>query len=508
MDGFQGHVRETDTPAINIPDQIVIGAGPAGLTAAYELAKSGDTVLVLEGDNVVGGIARTVNYKGYLFDIGGHRFYTKVALVDRIWREVIGDDFIRRPRISRIYFRGKFFPYPLNAWATVQRLGPIESARCIVSWARAVAKPILPEPDLKTWVTNRFGRRLFELFFESYTEKVWGMRCNEISSEWAAQRIRGLSVKSLIANTLGLNRKRGKAGEIKTLIDEFDYPRHGPGAMWEKMASLIEDRGSRILMNRPVDRIEWEPDRVVAVHAGGKRYQAPHYISSMPIRALIQALDPPAPAWLAEAGRGLDYRDFITVALIIRKADLFPDNWIYIHEPSVKVGRIQNFKNWSAEMVPDPAMTCLGLEYFCFEGDTLWTMADADLVALARKEVAALGLAEAGDVVDGTVVRMPKAYPVYNDSYKASLAAVRRFLETIPNMQLIGRNGMHQYNNQDHSMLTAVLAARNVHGDSYNLWDVSAEQDYLEEGAERGEDDLSALRTAQPRVPARVVGLA
>ena len=483
---------------------IVIGAGPAGLTAAYELTKADIPVTVFEADHVIGGIARTVDYKGYLFDIGGHRFYTKVTLVDRIWREVIGDDFLRRPRLSRIFFRGQFYRYPLDPWETVSKLGPIEAGRCVASWAKSAVSPIRPEDDLQSWVSNRFGRRLFRLFFETYTEKVWGMKCNEISSDWAAQRIRGLSLRSLVANALGLQRKTGKGGEIKTLIESFDYPRRGPGAMWDAMAALIERQGGSIAVDTAVDRIEWEPGRVVAVHASGRRHEGEHFISSMPIRHLIERLDPPPPDWLVDAVRHFNYRDFLTVALVVKQPDLFPDNWIYIHEPNVKVGRIQNFKNWSPEMVPDPDTTCLGLEYFCFEGDDLWTMPDEALIQLARDEVAALGLAEAHDVTDGAVVRMPKAYPVYNDTYQEGLALVRDFLAMVPNLQCVGRNGMHQYNNQDHSMLTAVLAARNIMGDQYDLWTVNLDSDYGEEGQEIGERQLDRHRSTQPSVPRRV----
>jgi protoporphyrinogen oxidase len=482
----------------------VIGAGPAGLTAAFELTKMNIKVTVLEADRVIGGIARTVNYKGFLFDIGGHRFYTKVALVSRIWREVLGDEFLRRPRLSRIFFRGKFFRYPLDPWDTVAKLGPVEAARCLASWAAAVIRPTLPERDLQTWVTNRFGRRLFLMFFKTYTEKVWGMRCDEIASDWAAQRIRGLSFRSLISSTLGLRGKRGKGGEIKTLIEQFDYPRRGPGAMWDGMAALVAERGGQIILDAAVDRIEWEPGAVVAVHAGGRRYQADNFISSMPIAHLIERLSPPAPDWLANAAQHFRYRDFLTVALIVDHPNLFPDNWIYIHEPMVKVGRIQNFKNWSPDMVPDPNTTCLGLEYFCFEGDDLWNASDAELIELARKEVEALGLAEAAAIIDGAVVRMPKAYPVYNDTYKQGLSRVRDFLEMVPNLQLVGRNGMHHYNNQDHSMLTAVLAARNIAGADYDLWGVNVDADYLEEGSAIDERELDALRATQPAVPARV----
>ena len=483
---------------------IIIGAGPAGLTAAFELTKADISVTVLEADSVIGGIARTVDYKGYLFDIGGHRFYTKVTLVSRIWREVLGEAFLRRPRLSRIFFRGKFFRYPLDPWDTVSKLGPLEAARCVASWAVAVASPTLPEPDLETWVTNRFGKRLFRLFFQTYTEKVWGMKCHEIASDWAAQRIRGLSLRSLLTSATGVRRLRGKNNEIKTLIDSFDYPRRGPGAMWEGMASLIRSGGGTITLDAAVDRIEWEAGAVVAVHAGGKRYEGAHFISSMPIRNLIECLSPSPPDWLADAVQHFQYRDFLTVALIVTEPELFPDNWIYIHEPSVKVGRIQNFKNWSPDMVPDPSTTCLGLEYFCFEGDDLWTKTDSDLIDLARSEIVALGLAEAGAITDGAVVRMPKAYPVYNNTYKQGLSLLRKFLEIVPNLQLVGRNGMHQYNNQDHSMLTAVLASRNIMGDDCDLWNVNVDAEYLEEGSEIDEGKLQMLRATQPAVPQRV----
>lgn len=490
--------------AASLGKTIVIGAGPAGLTAAYELTKLRAAVTVLESDTVVGGIARTVNYKGYLFDIGGHRFYTKVSLVSRIWHEVLGDEFLRRPRLSRIFFHQKFFRYPLDPWDTVSKLGLFEAARCLASWAAAVIRPTRPEPDLQTWVTNRFGKRLFQMFFKTYTEKVWGMRCDEIASDWAAQRIQGLSFRSLISSTFRPNRKRGKDGQIKTLIESFEYPRRGPGAMWDGMAALIRQQGGTITLKSQVDRIEWEPGGVVAVQAGGIRNEADHFISSMPIADLIERLSPPAPDWLADAAQHFRYRDFLTVALIVEVPSLFPDNWIYIHEPSVKVGRIQNFKNWSPDMVPDPSVTCLGLEYFCFEGDELWTSSDAELIELARNEIVALGLADASAITDGSVVRMPKAYPVYNDTYKHGLKLVRDFLKIVPNLQLIGRNGMHQYNNQDHSMLTGVLAARNIAGSNYDLWSVNVDADYLEEGSVIEDCDLETLRATQPSVPTKL----
>jgi protoporphyrinogen oxidase len=484
------------------PPVVIIGAGPAGLTAAYELSKDGLPSVVLEADSMVGGIARTVNYKGYRFDIGGHRFFTKVSLVEKMWREVLGADFITRPRLSRIYYKSKFFRYPLDPVNGLIGLGVIEASRCAASFLLAKLFPQKPEDNFEAWVSNRFGRRLFQIFFKSYTEKVWGMPCREIGAEWAAQRIRGLSLTSVVLNALKPKRNsRDKQRIIKTLLHEFQYPRKGPGMMWEKTKEIVEARNSRVIFNAPVDRIRWEPGRVISVRAGGKEYEGAHFISSMPIRDLIRALDPAPPAYLDAAAADFKYRDFLTVALICKGADLFPDNWIYIHDPKVMVGRVQNFGNWSPEMVPYPGMSCLGLEYFCFEGDRLWTMPDEELQALGRREAAQLGLVSADAVLDAAVVRMPKAYPVYDGTYQRGLSAIREFLKTVPNLQLVGRNGMHRYNNQDHSMLTAILAARNTRGSNYDLWQVNADEEYSEQGGEITEDEIRALDASQPLVP-------
>jgi protoporphyrinogen oxidase len=480
---------------------IIIGAGPAGLTAAYEFLRHGVKPLVLEGDTVVGGISRTANYKGYLFDIGGHRFFTKVAQVEQFWHEILGDDLLKRPRLSRILYGGKFYDYPLNLSNVLNNLGLVESAHCGLSYAKAHLFPRKPELDFETWVTNRFGWRLYTMFFRSYTEKVWGIPCTEIQAEWAAQRIKGLSLITAVKNALMSKQPANKKDVIKTLIHEFEYPRRGPGMMWEKVADLVQQGGGEILMSHPVTRIRWESGRVTGVEAGGSLFPGDHIISTMPIRDLIVALDP-APG-LDAAALDFNYRDFLTVALILRKRDTFPDNWIYIHDSRVKVGRIQNFKNWSPEMVPDPETSCLGLEYFCFEGDGLWTMPDRDLIELGRRELDAIGLADAADVIDGTVVRMPKAYPVYDGTYKRGLSKVREFLPSVPNLHLVGRNGMHHYNNQDHSMLTAMLAVRNVLGADYNLWDVNVDEEYHEEGARI---DINALKETQPLVPSRRSG--
>jgi protoporphyrinogen oxidase len=478
---------------------VILGAGPAGLSAAYELAGKGVGSIVLEQDSVVGGLARTVEYKGYRFDIGGHRFFTKLPQIEKIWKDVLGEDLLVRPRLSRIYYRGKFFQYPLEPLDALIGLGPVEALRCLASFARARLAPSLPEDDLETWVSNRFGRRLFQTFFESYTEKVWGLPCRQIQAEWGKQRIRGLSLATLLWNSLGGNHSNG--GTPKTLIRQFFYPRLGPGMMWSRMRELIEGQGARVVLNAPVDAIHWERGRVTAVRAGGIEYAADHFISSIPIRELIGRLEPAPPEELRQATDDFNYRDFIIVALMVRGRNLFPDNWIYIHDPNVAVGRIQNYGNWSPEMTPDPSTTCLGFEYFCQQGDALWKTSDQDLAARAAQELAHLGLAGKSAVIDAKVVRVPKAYPVYDAVYRRGIAAVRKFLGTVPNLQLVGRNGMHRYNNQDHSMLTAILAARNVMGASHNLWDLEVDSGYLEDGPDVTSAQLQALEDTQPRVP-------
>jgi protoporphyrinogen oxidase len=495
---------QQDSSNVTQTKVLIMGAGPAGLTAAYELSGKGVPSIVVEADNIVGGIARTANYKGYLFDMGGHRFFTKVTLVERIWKEVLGDDFITRSRASRIFYRKKFFHYPLEPMNALTGLGIVEALRCGLSYAWAQIFKRRPENDFETWVSNRFGKRLFRIFFKTYTEKVWGIPCHEIKAEWAAQRIKDLSLLTLVWNAVRPKRAQNKQKVVKTLIHEFQYPRKGPGMMWERTRQIIEKRGSRVVLEAPVEKIHWRPGTVESVIAGGREYRAEHFISSLPIRDLIHTLDPMPPERVLEGADDFHYRDFLTVALIIRGTNLFPDNWIYVHDPNVKVGRIQNYNNWSPEMVPDPATTCLGLEYFCTEGDIVWTMDDAVLVDLARRELAALGLVDPSTVLDGTVVRVKKAYPVYDDSYRRGLAIVQEFLTAVPNLQLVGRNGMHRYNNQDHSMLTALLAARNIMGSRYNLWNVNVDADYHESGAAITEEELKALEQTQPAVPSRV----
>ncbi|MEM6519289.1 MAG: NAD(P)/FAD-dependent oxidoreductase [Cyanobacteria bacterium P01_C01_bin.70] len=459
---------------------IVIGAGPAGLTAAYELAKKGISLITFEHSSKVGGIARTETYKGYRFDIGGHRFFTKVKEVENLWHEVLGVDFIKVPRLSRIYYDGKFFNYPLEPYDALSNLGVLNSTFILYSYLKAKLRPYPTEDNLEQWVINRFGERLYRTFFKTYTEKVWGIPCDQIHAEWAAQRIKGLSLRKAAVNAVfGTN-------NTKTLIKEFDYPMFGPGMMWERFQELLEFRGCPVQLSSTVTKIYRKESRIhsVDVQQNGEicSVSGSHFISSMPLTALVRQLDPPAPADVLAAANQLKYRDFLIVSLIIDEDHLFPDNWIYIHSPDFKVGRIQNFKNWSPAMVPDPKKTCLGMEYFCNQDDGLWSMPDCELISLASSEVFNLGLIKDRHwIQDGVVIRQPKAYPVYDEDYRRHVQVIRRYLSTFENLQTIGRNGMHRYNNQDHSMLTGILAAQNVLGASHDLWDVNTERSYYEE---------------------------
>lgn len=467
---------------------VVVGAGPAGLVTAYELVKNGHEATVLEQSDKVGGISRTETYKGYRFDIGGHRFFTKVGEVQEIWKEILGDEFIQVPRMSRIYYRNRFFDYPLSISNTLKNLGPVDSGLIVLSYLKARAKAKLNPDDeaenFEEWVTERFGSRLYRTFFKSYTEKVWGIPCTKIQAEWAAQRIKGLSLSKAVINAMfGSN-------DTKTLIKEFDYPVLGPGMMWEKCQSLIEEAGSEVSMHTRSVRIERTGkhiDRIVAekeTPTGRETFEltADNYVSSMPVTALVRQLDPPAPAEVLKAASGLKYRDFLIVPIVVNMKSLFPDNWIYIHSPDFKVGRIQNFKNWSAAMVPDPDKTCLGMEYFCSEGDDIWERDDNELIRLASEEIVGLGLVpDLSLIEDGTVIRQKKAYPVYDGEYRKHLAVLQDYLKGFDNLQTVGRNGMHRYNNQDHSMLTGLLAAKNIMGEQHDLWDVNTERSYHED---------------------------
>jgi len=491
----------------------IIGAGPAGLTASYLLSKEGVDIVVLEADPVyVGGISRTVTYKDFHFDIGGHRFFSKSKAVEDLWTEILPNDMLVRPRSSRIFYDGKFYSYPLKPVEALVKLGIVKSALCVLSWLKARLFPVRNPRNFEEWVSNQFGKRLFNTFFKSYTEKVWGMSCREISADWAAQRIRGLSLGSAIKNALIPQRYNGdRSRVIKTLINSFRYPRRGPGMMWEVCAEKMQALGGRLEMACRVTRCSYDEtsgnwtveyknqlDQMQTI-------EAEHVISSAPMRALVYGLSPAVSERTKRAAESLKYRDFLTVMLILKDRQMFDDNWIYIHDPSVKVGRVQNFRSWSPEMVPEPDKVCYGLEYFCFEHDGLWDSSDNDLIELAKRELIQIGLAKEGDFVDGCVVRQKKAYPVYDDGYARHVATIRQELDTrYPNLHLVGRNGMHKYNNHDHAMMTAMLCVENILADAklYDLWQVNSDAEYHEQGPAAAEEtNGSALRL----VPTRVV---
>ena len=468
------------TPARKGP-VVVIGAGPAGLTAAVRLRQADVPVTVVEATDTVGGISRTVERDGWRFDLGGHRFFTKVPEVEAFWHEVLPDeDFLMRPRMSRILYRGKLFDYPLKPLNALFGLGVLEAVRCVLSYALVRVRPPKDQSNFEGWVAARFGWRLYRIFFKTYTEKVWGVPATDIQADWAAQRIKNLSLLNAVTSAFGLGRSRGK---ITTLIEQFQYPRLGPGMMWGRARDLVLSGGGDIRMSSPVARVEHGDGRArTVVLASGERLPASDVISSMPMPELVKALDPPAPAEVLAAADGLSFRDFLTVALVVPVTAGFPDNWIYIHEPGVRVGRVQNFGSWSPELVKD-GYTCLGLEYFVSRGDDLWESSDDDLIALGKAELAQIGLVPAGDIeAAGYVVRVPKAYPVYDEGYAERVDVLREWLdEAVPNVHPVGRNGMHRYNNQDHSMLTAMLVVDNlVTGASHDVWTVNVEEDYHE----------------------------
>ena len=493
---MHAQLTSADRPEDTGLPTIVVGAGPAGLTAALMLAERGRPVIVLEAADQIGGLARTVVADGYRFDLGGHRFFTKSERIRSLWQELLGPELLVRPRRSRIRWRGRFVDYPLRVGDVIRKVGPAEVLRSGASYARARARPRRPAADFEQWVSDRFGRRLFEHFFRSYTEKVWGVPTTEIRADWAAQRIRRLSLGGA-----ALAAMRGDDGGHHSLIDEFLYPRLGPGQMWEAMAERIERAGGEIRLGMPVEAIELDGERPLVL-SGGMSLEAEAVISSMPLRSLADVAGP-VPAAAREAASGLRFRDFLTVALILDGEAPFPDNWIYVHDPEVGVGRIQNFGAWSPAMVPEAGRCCLGLEYFCFAGDELWSRGDDELIALAAAELERIELL-GGRVVGGHVVRVEKAYPIYGADHPERIATIRDWLDGVPRLQQIGRNGLHRYNNADHSMLTAVRAVENLcDGAGHDLWEVNADDEYLEEG--RVDTDQRRAVAVQPyRDPARV----
>ncbi len=463
---------------------VIMGAGPAGLAAGYRLAQEGSCPLLLDKDLQPGGISKTIKHKGFLFDLGGHRFFTKISKVQKLWHEILGDSFIKTPRLSRIYYRNRFFDYPINISNALKGLGVYESLMIMLSYANTKIRPYSEENTFEQWVSNRFGRRLFSIFFKTYTEKVWGMPCSGIQAEWAAQRIKGLSLRKAIANSLF----KPKKTRIKTLINEFYYPVYGPGMMYETMGNMIAQKGGQLQMGQEIKRVFHNNCRITGVETVCKHGETSciggaGFVSTIPITQLIEILDPAAPQAIRRAASKLRYRSLVTVDVITDIRNIFPDNWIYVHSPEVKLGRIQNFKNWSEKMVPDDSFTSLGLEYFCNEEDDFWNMQDEDLFKLACSELTDTGICKHTHIKDYKVVRVPKAYPVYDRDYRNHLNTVREYLHSFENLQLAGRYGMFRYNNMDHSILTGLNAAENILAGEIlkDNWSVNTEDEYLEE---------------------------
>ena len=459
---------------------IILGAGPAGLTAAYESCKRGLKPQVFEKGSEVGGISKTVNYKDYLFDIGGHRFFTKYDEVKSIWDEILGENFITRPRLSRIYYNGDFFYYPLKPLNALKNLGLLNSFSVLTSYLYSQLRPYKNVTNFEEWVSNRFGKKLYKVFFKTYTEKVWGMPCTEIQADWAAQRIKSLSLVKAVIGAFGFLQK----GQVTTLIDQFHYPRKGPGQMWNSAKDKVEEKGGKVNLNSEVQKFNRNGSIInsVTVKTNGQVKEVPgdYFLSSIPLKELVLSLDPPAPQEVIEAAEQLRYRDYFSVNLIIDNPFIFQDNWIYIHSPEVTAGRIQNYKNWSPDMVPDPKTTSLGLEYFCFESDEIWKSENKDILKLGIEEVEKLNFATKNQIIDGFVVRSPKTYPIYDDGYQERIDIIRNYISSFENLKTMGRNGLHRYNNQDHSMLSALAAVGNMFGEDSSVWDVNVDDEYHE----------------------------
>ena len=469
------------------PGILVLGGGPAGISCAYELAQRGVSPTVIERHGQVGGLCRTIPHEGFLFDVGPHRFFTKNGEVDRLWHEVLGDQSVTVGRRTRILYRKHLFDYPLKPLAALRGLGLWTSAKAMASFARIKLFPgrRSPADSFEDWVVSQFGRVVYEIFFKTYTEKVWGIPCRTIAAEWAGQRIKGLSLTTALLNSL----KRGGGGAgVKSLVDQFDYPRRGAGQVYERLAEMAASRGAAMVLGTRVVGVHHDQSRVTAIEvedsAGGRRrLPAEQVFSSIPLTELIQRLNPAPPAAVIEAARTLYYRDHVTVNLVVRRRRPFPDNWIYVHDPRVRMARIACYGNFSEDMLAGPGQDALSVEYFAFAHDDLWQMDDRRLIALAEQELEQVGLVKAAEIASAFVVRERDSYPVYYLGYRNNLDTVRAYLAQFGNLTPIGRGGMYRYNNQDHAILSGLLAARNfcAPGPRHDLWEINEENEYLEE---------------------------
>lgn len=456
---------------------VILGAGPAGVTAAHELSSQGIECDVIEREKTAGGLCRTLNYDGYLFDIGGHRFLSRSVEVNALWQSVLGEDLLTRQRKSRIFYRGNFFDYPLRPWDALKKMGVAGTLKSLASYTAAQLRPPQDLASFENWMIRRFGRHLYESFFKTYTEKVWGISCRELSSDWADQRIQQLSLfKAVIQAFTPRANKR-----IKSLTEAFGYPRQGPGQFYDRLRERCEQKGASFHFKSAVKKIICDGSRIQAVVVADRdgqtrEFSGDHYLASIPITSLIRAFEPEVPANIREAVGNLGFRAFISVNLIYNVKDLFDDNWIYLHSPDVYAGRIQNYKNWSPEMVPLPDTTSLGVEYFCSPGDRLWRLNERDMIQLAVDELEQLGIVERKKYVKGFCVRVAHAYPIYQPGYREALQQIHGYLSNFKNLQMMGRAGLFRYNNSDHAILTGLNAARNVMGEQHDLWTIDPDR--------------------------------
>lgn len=462
------------------PEVVILGSGPSGLGAAHELVKRDTPLVIYDLNEKIGGLARSVTYKGNIFDVGPHRFYTKDPIVIKLWEETLGNDFLHVPRLTRIYYRNRFFSYPIKAFNVVANLGIIDTVRMVWSYFIASISPKREAETFEDWVIQKFGRRLYEMFFKTYTEKVWGVPCNQIAAKWAAQRIKGLDLREVIMNALPFRRQK-----VRSLIDEFRYPRHGAGMMYEVMGENIKKKGNEIHQEHRCVEVKHKDGNVteIVLESKGKKQtvKTPHLFSSIPITEFVQLLNPPAPKEVVKAAQELRYRDHITVNLLLNKVNPFPDNWIYLHSPEVLMARLTSYNNFSDEMTTSPDLVAISCEYFCFRDEEIWKMDDKKLIEFATEELVKLDLLKAEDVTDGFVIRELDSYPLYYIGYREPFDIMKDYLVKFKNLSLIGRAGMFKYNNMDHALLSGIYAAQNYFGESHDVWEVGEETEYLEE---------------------------